>query len=253
MEEQINIFSYQETTIDYPGKMGIIVFIPGCNFRCGFCHNAELREKKEKGIDFDIFFKNISARTKRGWYQGVCISGGEPTIHSDLPEFARKIKDLGLAVKLDTNGSNPEAVKKLLEEKLIDYVAMDVKAPPQLYSQVIGNDIDLKIIEESMRILSNSGINYEFRTTIGPIYDESNIRWMRVKEAVDIAKWIKEITGKKDCLYFLQRFVARDIGEMMDIRFSKEKLEPDFHETPEGLLLEMEKEAQKYLVNVRIR
>jgi len=185
------------TLIDYPGKIAATVFTIGCNFFCSFCHNSELVDpekiKKQPIISEKEFFEFLESR--KGDLDGVCITGGEPTIHKDLPGFIKKIKELGFSVKLDTNGSNPEMLKKLIGEKLIDYIAMDIKGP-------------LQIPKKSVEIIKNSGIDYEFRTTIVPA--------LHKKE--DIIKIAKEISPAKK--YFLQQFRP---GKNLDKKFEKEK------------------------------
>lgn len=186
------------TLIDYPGKIAATVFLVGCNFSCPWCYNPELvlaedinKHAKISEKDFFDFLKQ-----RKGLLDGVAICGGEPTINKNLPDFIKKIKKLGYAVKLDTNGSNPEMLKNLIDEKLIDYVAMDVKAllKIQNYSEAIGKKTALSKIKRSVEIVKKSGINYEFRTTIIP-------KLHQLKDIVDIAKQLK---GAKK--YFLQQF-----------------------------------------------
>lgn len=158
------------TILDYPDKVACIAFTPGCNMRCGFCHNPEfvLPEKiQELQADFiaeETFFNFLDKR--QGLLEGVVVSGGEPTIWQDLPEFFRKIKEKGFATKLDTNGNNPVMLKRLLDEKLVDYVAMDVKTSLAEYSKLVGGGAKAENIAESINLLKTSGIPYEFRTTL---------------------------------------------------------------------------------------
>ena len=165
------------TLLDYPGQVAAIIFTKGCNFRCHFCYNPLLvwpeRETDEKKyektcptISEDEFF--LFLRSRVGKLDGVVISGGEPTMHSDLPEFIKKIRALGYNIKLDTNGTNPEALKKLLAEKLIDYIAMDLKAPLDKYSSIVGVKVNCQDLENSVKIITSSGLPYEFRTTVVP-------------------------------------------------------------------------------------
>ncbi len=194
------------TLIDYPGKIAATVFLVGCNFSCPWCYNPELvlaedinKHAKISEKDFFDFLKQ-----RKGLLDGVAICGGEPTINKNLPDFIKKIKKLGYAVKLDTNGSNPEMLKNLIDEKLIDYVAMDIKAPLaqfpisnsqfSKYDEVAGTKVNLEKIKKSIEIIKKSGINYEFRTTIIP-------KLHQLKDIVDIAKQLK---GAKK--YFLQQF-----------------------------------------------
>jgi pyruvate formate lyase activating enzyme len=160
----------QFTMLDYPDKMACIVFTPGCNFRCGYCHNPEfvlpnlLEKIKSSFIPEESFFKFLA--TRNGLLDAVVITGGEPTIMSDLPEFCSKIKEQGFLIKLDTNGSNPELLNDLIANKLIDYVAMDVKSSLEQYSQLVGPGVGSEMIRESISIIKNSGATYEFRSTI---------------------------------------------------------------------------------------
>lgn len=189
------IAGLQKTTlIDYPGKVACTVFTAGCNFRCGYCHNPELQNisnlKNQINKSDFLSFLNL----KKGKLDGVVITGGEPTIHRDLEELIVNIKDLGFLVKLDTQGSNPDTLEILLSKNLLDYVAMDVKAPIQRYYE-FSKQIDIQTrIKSSIRLLLNSDIDYEFRTTI-------------VKENLspnDILEIGKSIKGADK--YFLQKF-----------------------------------------------
>jgi len=186
----VKIAAYQESTIDYPGKMGIIMFTSGCNFKCGFCHNSNLINKVDGEISREKLLRDVSGKAKAGWYQGVTISGGEPTIHKDLPEFISQLKSYGLAVKLDTNGTNPKMLERLLEKELVDYVAMDVKCPRNIYNDMAGVRVNLEDIETSMVIVSRFP-DYEFRTTVVPINNE----WMLIQEINQIAQWIAMVAG----------------------------------------------------------
>ena len=192
------------TLLDYPGKIACTVFLGGCNFRCPFCHNSELfMGKPEKLMEDEEFFKFLQSR--KGLLDGVCVSGGEPTLYKDLPAFIARIKELGYLVKLDTNGSRPEVVKKLVEENLVDYIAMDVKNSPAMYAQTVGLEtMDLAPIEESLRLLINGNVDYELRTTlVSQLHSAASIQ--------DMGRWLVSIvTGKKPKRLFLQSFVDRD-------------------------------------------
>ncbi|MEI7620815.1 MAG: anaerobic ribonucleoside-triphosphate reductase activating protein [Candidatus Falkowbacteria bacterium] len=178
------------TLIDYPGKVAAIVFTSGCNFRCQFCYNPMLvwpskehesdQSKNTAGHPRNIEQDNnpslysegdlfLFLQNRIGKLDGIVITGGEPTLHRDLPEFIKKIKDLGYAVKLDTNGTNPEMIKELLKAKLVDYLAMDLKAPEDKYELVTGIAVNFQKIKESVKIIEQSGLPYEFRTTILPV------------------------------------------------------------------------------------
>jgi len=193
------------TLIDYPSKLACTVFTIGCNFRCPWCYSSELvlpeKIKKQSKIPQKEFFNFLKKRKK--FLEGVVICGGEPTIHKRLPNFIKKIKKMGYLVKLDTNGSNPEMLKDLINKKLIDYVAMDIKAPlknqkskikNQKYNKATGVNINLRKIKKSIEIIKNSGIDYEFRTTIVPTLHTKAV----------IAQMARDISPAKK--YFLQNF-----------------------------------------------
>lgn len=150
----------QKTSLlDFPEKIAAIVFTVGCNFRCGYCHNPELITGEAKIEEVFEFLK-----TRQGKLDGVVITGGEPCLQKDLPEFIKQVKELGFAVKLDTNGSFPEMLEKVLSD--LDYVAMDIKAPLEKYSQIVNVDVDTSKILKSIEVLKNGGVDYEFRTTV---------------------------------------------------------------------------------------
>ena len=152
---------------DFPGKVSSVVFTQGCNFRCPFCHNHGLIEGKPAiAITVDDILQDLEERS--GFVDGVVISGGEPTLHADLKDLIVKIRSLGLAIKLDTNGSRPEVLRELLESRLLDYVAMDVKASFDRYEILAGVPIDVQVIRESIAIISEAGIPCQFRTTHVP-------------------------------------------------------------------------------------
>lgn len=151
--------------IDYPGKLSAVIFTRGCNFRCPYCHNPELIESN--GGDFIEEDKILSFLDERkGKLDGVVLTGGEPTLQSEIVEFLERIKRLGFFVKLDTNGSYPERIKELIDRKLLDYIAMDIKAPLYKYNRTTLTSIDTERIVESIHLIMNSGIDYEFRTTV---------------------------------------------------------------------------------------
>ena len=126
----------KQTLLDYPDKLACTIFIFGCNFRCGFCHNPELIvEDGREEIKEDYILDFLKER--KGFIDAVCITGGEPTLNNDLPNFIRKVKELGFLVKLDTNGSNPEMLKQLIDDNLLDYIAMDIKAPLEKYDSMV--------------------------------------------------------------------------------------------------------------------
>ncbi len=189
------------TLLDYPGKMACTVFTAGCNFRCPFCHNASLVTNiDEERISEDEFLSFLQKR--QGIIDGVCITGGEPTLQPDLKELLKKIKDLGYSVKLDTNGYRPEVLKDIVNSGLVDYVAMDIKNSQAKYALTVGLDsFDITKINESVEFLMSGVVDYEFRTTIvKELHTEDDIQ--------DIVSWIK---GAKK--YFLQGF--SDSGDLI--------------------------------------
>lgn len=183
------------TLIDYPGKLAATVFTLGCNFFCPFCHNPSLvlvqKTKEFPLISQDEFFWWLEKRV--GLLEGVCITGGEPTIQEDLPEFIKEIKDLGFRVKLDTNGSHPEVLEKLINDNLVDYLAMDIKAPLEKYSKFYQQKVEPKDIERSVQLIQKMP-DYEFRTTVIPL-------WHKKKDFLSIGRWLE---GSKK--YVLQQF-----------------------------------------------
>lgn len=155
------------TLLDYPGKTACLIFTQGCNFRCPFCHNRDLlnEENNNEEIAEEEVIKYLEKR--KGLIDGICISGGEPLLQSDLEDFIIKVKEMGFLVKLDTNGSSPSKLKRLIDKKLIDYVAMDIKNDFTKYDKTSGIEkIKTDNIKRSIQIIENSGIDYEFRTTI---------------------------------------------------------------------------------------
>ena len=192
------------TLLDFPGKIACTVFLGGCNFRCPFCHNSELfMGSPQKLMEDEEFFAFL--KTRKGLLDGVCVSGGEPTLYKNLPEFLAKIKELGFLVKLDTNGSRPALVKELVEKNLVDYIAMDVKNSPAMYAQTVGlESMDLAPIEESLRFLVGGTVPYELRTTlVSQLHTEESIQ--------DMGAWLGGlVTGMKPKQLFLQSFVDRD-------------------------------------------
>ncbi len=165
------------TILDFPGKVACIVFSPGCCFRCGYCYNSEfVIPEKIKALESDFIPENIFfnfLKTRVGFLDGVVVSGGEPTMQKDLKEFIKKIKEMGFLVKLDSNGVNPSTLKDLIDSKLIDFIAMDVKSSLENYQKIsgyIGSDDLNESIKKSIEIIMNSNIGYEFRTTLAKSY-----------------------------------------------------------------------------------
>jgi len=187
------------TLLDYPGHIGATLFLGGCNFRCPFCQNAGLVlcPDQEPHVPKEEVLSYLKKR--QGILEGVCISGGEPTLYAELPQLARQIKDLGYKVKLDTNGTNPAMLRSLFEDGLIDYIAMDIKSSRDHYGQVCGlNTFHLSPVAESVDFLMNSGVDYEFRTTVVKELHNAG-------DFEDIASWIKGCRR-----YFLQAYQDSD-------------------------------------------
>ena len=222
----------QKTTLlDFPTKVACTVFTPGCNFRCPFCHNASLVIEPDcsETVDTDAFFSYLKKR--KGILDGVCITGGEPLLQKDIDIFMRGIRDLGLAVKLDTNGSFPEKLAELIDQRLVDYVAMDIKSSVNKYPLVCGTDKFTDNVIKSVDILMSSNIDFEFRTTVvRELHD--------INDFEDIGKWI---CGAPQ--YFLQQF--KDSGDLIEkdsfSAYTKEEMEE---------ILEVTK---KYIPNASLR
>lgn len=177
--------------VDYPGKISAVLFTPGCNMDCFYCHNRILLDgSKENLINSEDVLTFLESR--KGFLDGVVVSGGEPTLQKGLLPFLNLVKGLGYPIKLDTNGTNPEVVKSCLDKGLLDYIAMDFKAPFNKYKDICRTEVDLDNIMRSVDLIINSGINYEFRTTLAPGLD--------LEDIVEIAN---QIRGAK--LYVLQR------------------------------------------------
>jgi pyruvate formate lyase activating enzyme len=202
------------TLIDYPGKLACTVFLSSCNFRCPWCYSSELvlaeKIKDQPKIAEKDFFDFLEE--KKGLIEGVVLCGGEPTLQKNLPGFIKKIKKTDYVVKLDTNGSNPNMLKSLIDNSLIDYVAMDIKLPKERYK-----DLFLKVenIDKSIGILKKDKIDYEFRTTVVPGVHKK-------EDFLKIANWI----GGENIKYYLQRFRPE---KTLDPSFEKLKPYPEEH------------------------
>ncbi len=224
--------------VDWDGKLSSVIFLPNCNFRCPFCHNANLvlHPEKLETIPFERVIENL--KRQRGWIDGVCITGGEPTLHKSLPELCSQLKKLGFLVKVDTNGTNPAMLKELMDRGLVDYVAMDIKASltGKKYSKAIGVNTEemLGNVKESIKLLLGSNMDYEFRTTVVPtLHDEE-----------DIKQICRSLRGCRK--YVLQKF---------DVSLGKTTIDPDFMKKS---LTEEEMQkflaiAQKLLPNAKLR
>ena len=217
------------TLLDYPGKVACILFTNGCNFRCPFCHNASLvRAQDGADISDDEVLEFLKKR--QGILEGVCISGGEPLIHNELKDFIREVKKLGYPVKLDTNGSFPQKLRELIGEGLVDYVAMDIKNSFEKYNETTGISADIDSIKESIEILINGNIDYEFRTTLVSGFHTTQ----------DMQRIGEMIKGTKK--YYLQNFV--DSGDILC---------PGLAPLGEEEMELMRKTAEKYVSVTQIR
>ncbi|MBR2711787.1 MAG: anaerobic ribonucleoside-triphosphate reductase activating protein [Bacilli bacterium] len=198
------------TTQDFPEHLACIIFTKGCNFNCSYCYNRDLVDNKAETIDEDYVMAYLYKRRKI--LDGVVISGGEPTIWDDLIPFIKKVKEFKLDIKLDTNGYNPTMLKKILDNNLVDYIAMDIKAIPDKYMKVINKKIDFNKILESIDLIKKSNIKYEFRTTI----------MKGVHDKKDIIKILKLIGDSK---LYLQNFQYTDVVKDKNIKsFSRDEL-----------------------------
>jgi pyruvate formate lyase activating enzyme len=219
--------------IDYPGKISCVLFTPGCNFACPYCHNPELA-KGNPSISLPETDILDFLKSRQGFLEGVVITGGEPTIHDDIESVCKNIKESGYPVKLDTNGSNPSAIKNLIDKGLVDYVAMDIKTDPALYFFFAKDGCEPAEILSSVEIIMNSGIDYEFRTTC-------------VRPFISLPV-IEKISGiiKEAKLYVLQYFNKKsvldpDFFAAEDCGFSKEEM------------IELKKSAELLVQNCIIR
>lgn len=224
----------KSTLIDYPGKVAATVFTLGCNYHCPFCQNPELVDaekiKQQPQIKTEAFFDFLKSR--QGLLDGICITGGEPLIQQDIFDFIKRIKKQGFLVKLDTNGSQPAKLKKLFQKNLLDFVAMDIKSSQENYSKAVGAKVNLKNIQKSIDLIRQSGMDYEFRTTVAPgIIDK--------KEIEKIGQWLQ---GAKK--FALQQFRTE---KTLDKFWQKVKPYSDEE------LKEMVKIAQPYFDKVELR
>ncbi|MDD5748944.1 MAG: anaerobic ribonucleoside-triphosphate reductase activating protein [Actinomycetota bacterium] len=212
------------TMLDWEGMLAATIFLPGCNFRCPYCQNPDLvlRWHELKSVPFELIQKHLSSHD--GWIEGVCITGGEPCIHKDLPELCARIKDIKLGVKLDTNGSSPGMLERLIRDSLIDYVAMDVKAPldPESYQKAIGIEDDdiVERILQSIELLKGSPIEHEFRTTVVPkIHGTAEVESIAASLAGEEKYYIQNFSSTKtldDGFSNLKPFTEEDMDMMLE-------------------------------------
>lgn len=227
-----NIHGFQKMTmLDFPGKVACTAFTAGCNFRCPFCHNASLVTKinNDEIYSQEEIFDYLNKR--KGILDGICITGGEPLLYDGVVDFIKKVRELGLLVKLDTNGSFPEKLEYLINNRLVDYVAMDIKNSKEKYAETIGlKEYDLSNVEKSVALLLEGKVEYEFRTTIVAEYHSA-------QDIVAIGEWIK---GAKR--YFLQNFV--DSGNLIGC---------DMHAVSKEFMKELQIQAAKFVEKVELR
>lgn len=190
--------------VDFPGKLAATVFTGGCNLRCPFCHNAPLVNRVAETPELSEEDVLAFLKSRKGLLDGVVLSGGEPLLQHDAADFLKKVRELGFAVKLDTNGCFPQVLADILQQELVDYVAMDIKNCREKYAQTVGiPGFDITPVEESVRLLQNSGINFEFRTTVVK-------KFHTAADIQAIGKWCQGAPH-----YFLQQFV--DSGDLVGV------------------------------------
>ena len=190
--------------VDFPGKLAATVFTGGCNLRCPFCHNAPLVNRVAETPELSEEDVLAFLKSRKGLLDGVVLSGGEPLLQHDAADFLKKVRELGFAVKLDTNGCFPQVLADILQQELVDYVAMDIKNCREKYAQTVGiPGFDITPVEESVRLLQNSGINFEFRTTVVKIFHTA-------ADIQAIGEWCQGAPH-----YFLQQFV--DSGDLVGV------------------------------------
>jgi pyruvate formate lyase activating enzyme len=222
--------------IDFPGITSSVIFIGGCNFRCPYCHNPDLVLKMDEAEKMDEEAVIDTLVDRKAWIDGVVITGGEPTLYPDLKRFARRIKDIGLKVKIDTNGTNPELLWDMLEEKLIDYIAMDIKGPLSLYENIVFMPVDIEKIKRSITLIRNSGVDYEFRTTAAP----------KITTKESLIETVKPLKGAKK--FVIQQFRTGEKLPILDPLFFRDE-KPYTKEE----LAEMKKAVEPYFEAVEVR
>ena len=212
----MKIAGFQKLTLlDYPSKVACIIFTQGCNYKCPYCQNSGLIDhSNEDLIDEEEIFNYLNKR--KGVIDGIVISGGEPTIQKDLKTFMKKVKDLGFLIKLDTNGSNPKLLEEVINEGLVDYIAMDIKNVLDLYKDVTGVNPNIENLKRSIELIKNSPIEHEFRTTI-------------IKNIHDINKILTICSYVENERMFLQNFVRSEtvLGEFLEPFSEAELIEID--------------------------
>ena len=215
------------TLVDYPSKVAATVFTIGCNFRCHFCHNPELVIKAQFPAPNKMEEELLAFLEKRkGKLDGVCITGGEPTIQPDIVEFIKKIKKMGFLVKLDSNGTRPDVLRKVIEAKLVDFIAMDIKHAPSKYEKAVGTKIDMERILLSVKLIMQGKIPYEFRTTVVPGIHED-------EDFDEIAEWIGGAKNYSLQEYREMKILNQDLkkqtkGKSLDLDAIKKRIGKNF-------------------------
>jgi pyruvate formate lyase activating enzyme len=253
----------QSSMIDYPGKMSEVIFFPRCNLNCPSCYAKSILNGYSENISQEEIIGDFEKRA--GWLDGLVLLGGEPTAENldELILFLEKIKNIKLnfrgkkvSIKLDTNGFNPVAVEKLIEKELIDYVALDIKAPKQLYNAAAGKDVNLELLENTIQILEKNkqkGFGYEFRTTLYPFVRNSesveevlektkqdeNYAFLNLKEIEDMVRWIYGVVQDSDIRWYVQEFQSLK-GELRNSDYEK------FPNTSEEKLKQAEEVIGRY-------
>ncbi|SFI14534.1 pyruvate formate lyase activating enzyme [Tindallia magadiensis] len=227
----MRIGGIQKTSlIDYPGHLSTVIFLRGCNFKCSYCHNAELLSFDGVQIERQKMMDELI--TRRSFIDSVVISGGECTLSEDLRGFIQEIKSIGYGVKLDTNGTKPDIIEPLIKEGFIDYIAMDIKAPPEKYDQVTGVCVNLDAINKSIQVIQDHMKNYEFRTTVSPeILTET--------EVLKIADWI---SGAK-------KYVLQNFRDNENVLCGRKKLTP----YPKAKLIRLKEQLEPFFEEVSLR
>ncbi|MDD2574211.1 MAG: anaerobic ribonucleoside-triphosphate reductase activating protein [Bacillota bacterium] len=193
--------------IDYPDRICVVYFTGGCNFRCPYCHNSPLLAGKGEIIGEDQVFQHLEKR--RNMLDGVCVSGGEPTLQADLEPFLEEVKRRGFLVKLDTNGTLPEVLGRLIKNRTVDYIAMDIKAPFGKYNSVAGRAVDIEAVEQSISLIRNAPIEYEFRTTV----------CRELLNSEDVREIAEHIKGS-------QRYIVQNFRDCSSVLAGEGKLTP---------------------------
>ncbi|MFZ7121547.1 MAG: anaerobic ribonucleoside-triphosphate reductase activating protein [Eubacteriaceae bacterium] len=227
----MNICGIQKTSfIDFPNKLCTVLFTGGCNFRCSYCHNKSLVDNTSPIIPLEKIYTDLINRRK--FVDAVCVSGGEPTLQEDLVPFIKELKKMNFSVKLDTNGSNPNVINFLLENNLIDYIAMDIKSSIDKYSTITNSNVDTNKILKSVQLIKNGNCNYEFRTTI-------------CKELTYIEDLIKICGYIKDS----KKYVLQNFKDSKEVLIGEGNLTPFNSNEINGIFTTL----KKYYTNLEIR